>query len=88
MLLGQNGGGHQIHHLLALLHRLKGCTNGNFSFTIPHISADKPIHDAAALHVSFCVRNGIQLVLSLFKGKHFFKLPLPDGILAILISFS
>ena len=88
MLLCQNGGGHQIHHLLSLLYCLKCSPDGNFSLSVPYITADQAVHYFPAFHISLGFRNGIQLILCLLKGKHFLKLLLPYGIPAKAIAFS
>ena len=81
MLLGQNGGGYQIHHLFSLLYRLERRPQGNLRLAVAHVTADQPVHDFPALHVGLGVHNGGQLGLCLLKGKHFFKFPLPHRIL-------
>ena len=88
MLLGQNRGGHQIHHLLALLYGLESRPYGNLRLAVPHVSADQPVHDLAALHIRLGVGDGRQLILRLLKGEHLFKLPLPHRILAVLVPCS
>ena len=42
MLLSQDGGGHQIYHLLALLYGLECRPDGNLRLAIPHIYV--PVH--------------------------------------------
>ncbi len=51
MLLGKDGGGHQIDYLLALLHGLKCCPDGNLRLAIPYIPADQAVHNLPALHI-------------------------------------
>ena len=80
VLLGQNGGGHQVNHLFPLLHRLECHPDGNLRLAVSHVSADQPVHDLSAFHVLFGRLDGRQLILRLLEGEHFFKFPLPDGI--------
>ena len=84
MLLRQNGRGHQIDHLLVLLHRLEGRPDGDLRLAVPHIAADQTIHDPAALHILLGGHDRADLILRLLEGEHLFKFPLPDRILAVL----
>ena len=86
MLLGQNGGRHQVHHLLALLHRLKGRPKRNLRLAVAHVTTDQAVHDTAALHVALGIFNGSQLVLRLIVGEQLLKLLLPHRILAVLVA--
>ena len=88
MLLCQNGGGHQIDHLFSLLHSLEGGTNGDLGLAVAHISTDQPVHDPMAFHIRLGVRDGIQLILCLFKGEHFLELPLPHRIFSKSIALA
>ncbi len=85
MLLCQNSGGYQVHHLLSLLDSLECGPDGDLRLAVAHIAADKPVHDSGALHVRLGVLDGRNLVFRLLKGKHFLKLPLPYRILFILV---
>ena len=86
MLLGQDGGGHQVHHLFAVLHRLEGGSEGHLGFAVAHVPADQPVHDLPALHVVLHRIDGVQLVVRLIVGKELLKLPLPHRILPVLES--
>ena len=86
MLLGQDRGRHQVHHLLALLHRLKSRPDGDLCFSVSHVSADQPVHDLGAFHVFFGGFYSSQLILRLLKGEHFLKFPLPYRVRAVLIT--
>ena len=86
MLLGQDGGGNQVDHLLSLLDRLEGRPESDLSLSVAHIAADQPVHDLPALHVLFCVLDSGKLVVGLLIGEHLFKFLLPDRIRFILIS--
>ena len=84
MLLGQDGGGHQVHHLLAVLHRLEGGSECNLGLSVAHIPADQPVHDLPALHVVLHRVDGVQLVVRLIVGEQLLKLPLPHRVLPVL----
>ena len=87
MLLGKDGGGHQIHHLLILLDCLESRPDGDLCFPVTHVPADQPVHDPVALHIPLHRLDSQKLVLCLLKGEHFFKFLLPDRILSISIPF-
>ena len=48
MLLGKDGGGHQISDLLTVLNCLEGRAQGNLGFPVAHVAADQTVHNAAA----------------------------------------
>ena len=76
MLLGQNSGGHQHCHLLAIYYSLEGSANGHLGFAIAHITAQQALHGLGLLHVGLDFSNGLKLVRCFLIGKGFFKLPL------------
>ena len=84
MLLGQNGGRHQIHHLLSVLQCLKSRPKRDLRLAIAYVTADQTVHDLPALHVFLGGVNGLQLIVSLIIWEQFLKLPLPHGVLAVL----
>ena len=86
MLLGQNRGWHQVHHLLAVLDSLKCSPQGHLRLTVPHITANQAVHDSPALHILLHRVNGIHLVIRLIIGEQFLKLSLPHRIRSILES--
>ena len=59
MLLSQNGGWYQIHHLFAVLNCLKSCPQGDLCLSVTNITTDQPIHDLTAFHIFFHCLNGI-----------------------------
>ena len=59
MLLGQNGGRHQIHHLFSVLQCLKSRPKRDLRLTIAYVTADQTVHDLPALHVFLGGVNGI-----------------------------
>ena len=88
MLLCQNGGGHEINHLLSVHHRFKGSADGDLRLSVTHVAADQAVHDFLALHVLLGSRDGKHLILRLLKGKHFLKLPLPDRVRPVTVARS
>ena len=83
VLLGQDGGGNQVDHLLSLLDRLEGRPESDLGLSVAHVAADQPVHDLPALHVLFCVLDGGKLVVGLLIGEHLFKFLLPDRVLPV-----
>ena len=85
-LLCQNGCRSKIRYLLAVLHRLEGCTDCNLRLAVAHIPANQSVHYFMTLHISLCGFNCKNLILSLIKREKLFKLSLPYRILAEGIS--
>ena len=83
MLLGQNRGGHQVYHLFSILNGFKCRPDGNFRFSVAHVSADQPVHDFPAFHITFGSLNGQLLVFGFIKGKQLFKFFLPYRVFSI-----
>ena len=77
MLLGQNRGWHQIHHLLFVLHRLKRGAQGDLRLSVAHVAADQAVHNLPALHVALGGIDGVQLVLRLLLREHLLEFLLP-----------
>ncbi len=75
------------HHLLALLHRLKRCSDGNLRLAITHIPADEPVHNLLALHVPLRGLNRKRLIFRLLKWKQLLELPLPYRIRPVYETF-
>ena len=80
MLLGQDRGRHQVYHLTALLHRLKGGPDCDLRFAEAHVAADQPVHDPAAFHIRLYGLHGPQLVIGLLMLEQLLKLPLPHRV--------
>ena len=80
MLLGQNCGGHQNGHLLAVQHGLHHCPQGHLRLAKAHIAAQQPVHGHRRLHIPLDLPNAPELVVGLGVGKVVFKLLLPGGI--------
>ena len=87
VLLRQDGSGHEVNYLFSLLDRLKGRPDGYFRLAIPHIAADKPVHNLGALHIRLRIRNGQKLILRLLIGKKFFEFLLPHRIFPVHEAF-
>ena len=85
-LLCQNGCRSKIRYLLAVLHRLEGCTDCNLRLAVANIPANQSVHYFMALHISLCGFNCKNLILSLIKREKLLKLSLPYRILAEGIS--
>ena len=86
MLLGKDCRGHQINHLLILLHRLERRADRHLGLAESHVAADQTVHDFVTLHVLFCRLDGFQLVFRLLERKHLLKLLLPDRIRSVLVT--
>ena len=84
MLLCKYGSRHKENNLLAVLHCFECCTQSYLGLTEAYIAADKPVHDAVALHISLDRLYGMQLILGFFIGKELLELPLPDRVMAVL----
>lgn len=69
VLLGQNGGGHQHGHLLAVHHRLEGGAQRHLSLAIAHIAAHQAAHRFGALHVGLDLGQRAELVVGLLVGE-------------------
>ena len=77
MLLGQNRGRGQHHHLLSRHHGLEGGPDGHLRLTVPHIPADQPVHRPGSFHVRLHFRKSSCLVHGRFIGELGLELPLP-----------
>ena len=83
MLLGKDRRRHEIGHLLAVHHGLKGCAECNLSLPVADIPADQPVHDLPAFHIPLGVLDRLQLVLRLLVGEELLELALPLGVGAV-----
>ena len=80
MLLRQQRGGHQDGDLGAILHGLKGSTNGNLGLAIAHIADDHAVHRHRGFHVLFHRVDGQHLVFGFNEGEIILHLRLPGVI--------
>ena len=81
-LLGQNGGGAKVGHLLGVLHRLKGCPKRYFRLSVAHIPTDQAVHDFLTFHVFLGGFNSQKLISGFLIGEGLFKFFLPNRILS------
>ena len=81
VLLGQQRGGHQHGHLLAVLHRLEGSPQRHLGLAEAHVAAHQPVHRVLGLHVALPVGDGHQLVGGLLEGEGVLQLALPGAVL-------
>ena len=52
VLLGQDRGGHEHGHLLAVHHGLEGGAHGDLGLAVAHVAADQPVHRARGCSMS------------------------------------
>ena len=69
VLLGEDGGGHQHHRLLAGLGRLEGGAQRHLGLAVAHVAADEAVHGVRRLHVVLDLVDGLRLVLGLLVGE-------------------
>ena len=69
VLLGQQGGGYQHRHLLAVLYRHKGRPHGHLGLAEAHIAAHQPVHGPGGAHIRQHRLDGRTLVMGLLEGK-------------------
>ena len=86
VLLRQDGGRAEHHHLLLVLRCLERCTQCHLGLAETHIAAHEPIHWVDRLHVGLDVRNSRKLIRCFLVRERFFHLALPGRVLSILIA--
>ena len=69
MLQGQDRGGHENGHLLAIGGGLHGCANGNLRLAKAHIATDEAVHRARPLHVGLDFLRDALLVGRVLIGE-------------------
>ena len=69
VLLGEHGGGHEEHHLLAVRHRLERRPQGHLGLAVAHVAADQAVHRARLLHVGAHGLDRLELVGRLAVGE-------------------
>ena len=79
-LLREDGGRHEVGHLLTVLHGLEGGAQCDLGLSVAHVAADQAVHDLMALHVLLHRFDGEVLVDRLLVREHLLELLLPDGI--------
>ena len=80
MLLGEHGGGHEEHDLLAVLGGLEGRAQGDLGLAIADVPADQAVHRARLLHVGAHGLDRLELVRRLAVGERALELHLPLGV--------
>ena len=80
MLLGQDGGGDQNGHLLAVHNGFHNGTKGNLGLAEAYVAAQEPVHGDGRLHIILDLSDTAELIVSLGIGEIIFKLGLPGGI--------
>ena len=81
VLLGEQRGGHQHRHLLAVLHRLERGPDGDLGLAEAHVAAHQAVHRVALLHVALHLGDGDELVGRLLVGEGVLQLALPRRVL-------
>ncbi len=77
VLGGQQGGGDQDGHLLAVLDGLEGGPDGHLGLAEADVAADQAVHGGVRLHVRLDVLDGLELVGRLVVGERLLHLVLP-----------
>ena len=85
-LLREDGGRHEVGHLLTVLHGLEGGAQCDLGLTVADVTADQAVHDLMALHVVLHRFDGEVLVDRLLVREHLLELLLPDGIRPELVA--
>lgn len=80
VLLGQNGGRTEHHHLLAVLSGLEGGAQGHLGLAEADVSADETVHRSRRFHVVLHIGDGGELVAGLGVGEGLLHLALPGGV--------
>ena len=81
VLLGQQRGGHQHGHLLAVLHRLERRPDGDLGLAEADVAAHEAVHRVALLHVALHLGDGDELVGGLLVREGVLQLALPRRVL-------
>ena len=80
MLLGQNRGGHQDGHLLAVQNGLHGGAESHLRLAEAHVAAEQTVHGPGRFHVALDLVDGTELIVGLGVGEILFKFRLPGGV--------
>ncbi len=81
VLLGEDGGRHQDHDLLAVQAGFERGPQSDLGLAVAHVAAEEPVHGLAGLHVVLHGVDGPQLVLRLVVGKGLLEAHLPFPVL-------
>ena len=77
VLLGEQRGGHEHGHLLAVLHGLERGPDGDLGLAEADVAAHEAVHRVVGLHVGLHVVDGRELVGRLLVGEGLLQLALP-----------
>ena len=80
VLLGEDRGRRQHHHLLAVLGRLERGAQRHLGLAVADVAADQAIHRPRGLHVGLDELDGVALVGRLGVGEGVLELALPVGV--------
>ena len=80
VLLGEDRGRHQQHHLLAVLHGLERRPQRDLGLAVADVAADQPVHRPRRLHVGLDELDRVALVGGLGERERVLELALPVGI--------
>ena len=81
VLLGEQRGGHEHGHLLAVLHRLERGPDGDLGLAEADVAAHEAVHRVVGLHVGLHVDDGRELVGRLLVREGLLQLALPRRVL-------
>ncbi len=82
VLGGQQRGGRQHGHLLAVLDGLERGADGHLGLAEAHVAAHQAVHRKGAFHVDLDVVDGLALVGGLDERERLLHLVLPRGVVA------
>ena len=80
VLLGQDRGRHEQHHLLAVLHRLERGAQRHLGLAVADVAADQPVHRTRRLHVGLDHLDRVALVGRLGEREGVLEVALPVGV--------
>src|SRR6266498_3442290 len=80
VLEGQDGGGSEEGHLLAVEHRAHGRAHGHLGLAVAHVAAHQAVHGGGVRHVRGHVGDGRRLVGGLLVLEGLLELPLPRAL--------
>ena len=80
MLKREYSRGHEHRHLLAVSGSFERRTDCNLSLSEPDVTADKPVHRAAVLHISFHCLNCFFLIGSVLVHERRFEFGLEESV--------
>ena len=83
VLVGEHGGGHEDSHLLVVDASLERSPDGHLRLAEAHVAADKAVHGALPLHVSFHVGSCLELVGRVLIEETCFQLMLHEAVAAV-----